>query len=135
MGAKLDLKSIQCINIFSRVASVRPNGCFTYNNTQVFVVKPGLLPKAIGERGRNIHRLSTLLRTRVRVISEGNVEEFVKEVVQPVKFKRLVREDGRITIIAGQQAKASLIGRNKVRLNELLEVLKQYYGIKTLKVI
>ena len=135
MGAKLDLKSIQCINIFSRVANVHPNGCFTYNNTQVFIVKRGLLPKAIGEKGKNVHRLSALLRTRVRVIAEANVEEFVKEVVQPVKFKRFIKEDNKVTIIAGQQAKASLIGRNKVRLNELLEVLKQYYGVRILKVI
>jgi NusA-like KH domain protein len=136
MGAKLDLQSIQCINIFSKVANVRPNGCFVYNNTQVFIVKPQFLSKAVGEHGKNVHRLSSMLRMRVRVVASSDIEHFVKEIVQPVRFKKLViDDDGNITIVAGQQAKASLIGRNKVRINELSEVLRQYYGIKTLKVI
>ena len=135
MGTKLDHQSIQCLTIFARVAGVRTKDCFIYNNTRIFVVKPKLLPKAIGERGRNVHRMSTLLRTKVRVISSTELESFVKEVVQPIRFKKFIIEDHKAIIFAGQQAKASLIGRNKVRLNELSEILKRYFGVNSLRII
>jgi len=135
MGVKLDQQSIQRINIFSKITRVRAQDCFIYNNSVFYVVRPGLLPKAIGEKGNNIKRLSLLLRTKVRVIPTSDMEMFVKNLVQPVKFKRFVTSDGQITIFAGQQAKASLIGRNKVRLNELSEVLKRYFGTKIVKIV
>ena len=136
MGAKLDLKSIQCINIFSKVTGVRTKDCFMYNNTRVFIVMAPLLPRALGEKGANIKQLSYLLRGRVRILPEANIENFVRMLVMPVQFKRLtVGEDGVATILAGQQAKASLIGRDKVRLDELDNILKQYYNIKSLKIV
>jgi len=135
MGTKLDQQSIQCLNIFAKISGVRTQDCFTYNNTKIFVVKPRLLSKAVGEKGKNVKRLSNLLRTRVRVISPSNVDVFVKDVVQPIKFKKLIVDDGAVTIYAGQQSKASLIGREKVRLNELSDILKRYFGVKVLKVV
>lgn len=135
MGTKLDNQSIQCLTIFAKVTGVRTKDCFTYNNTMIFMVNPYMLPKAIGERGRNVRKMSALLRTKVKVISTSDLENFVKDVVQPVRFKKFVVEDHKATIFAGQQAKASLIGRNKVRLNELLEILKRYFGVKTLRII
>ena len=135
MGTKLDQQSIQCLNIFSKIAGVRTQDCFMYNNARIFVVKPRLLSKAVGERGKNVRRMSNLFRTRVRVMSGSTLGNFIKDIVQPVKFKKLVIENGQVTIYAGQQAKASLIGRNKVRLIELADILKRYYGIKVLKIV
>ena len=136
MGAKLDLKSIQCINIFSKITGVRTKDCFNYNNGIVFVVMPSLLPRALGEKGENVKRLGYMLRSRVKIMPASNIDNFVRMLVMPVRFKRLlVEEDGTITIIAGQQSKASLIGRDKVRVNELEKILKQYYNIKALKIV
>lgn len=136
MGAKLDLKSIQCINLFIRVTGVRTKDCFMYNNAMVFVVGPKMLPKALGEKGENLRRLSYMLRGRVRILPASGLENFVRMLVMPVRFKKLIaEEDGNVTIIAGQQAKASLIGRDKVRLEELENILKQYFNIKSLKIV
>ncbi len=135
MGAKLDLKSIQCINLFSRVTGVRTQESFVYNNARIFVVDPKFLGKALGEKGANLRKLSVMLRQRVRVIPESGLENFTRMIVQPVKFKKIVDEEGYITIHAGQQAKASLIGRDKVRIRELAEILKGHFGIKGLRVV
>lgn len=135
MGAKLDLKSIQCINIFYKVTGVRTQESFVYNNVRLFVVDSSFLGKALGEKGMNIRRLGYLLHQRVKVIPESNLENFTRMIVQPVKFKRIVDENGLVTIFAGQQAKASLIGRDKVRIQELAEILKGHFGIKGLRVV
>ena len=136
MGAKLDLQSIQCLNIFSRVTGVRTKSCFTYNKCMFFVVEQRSLSRAIGEKGANIKRLGLMLRQRVKVIPESNIDNFTRMVVQPVKFKSIgIDAEGYATIFAGQQAKASLIGRDKVRILELSDILKQHFNIKGLRVI
>ncbi|MFC1685552.1 NusA-like transcription termination signal-binding factor [Nanoarchaeota archaeon] len=135
MGLKLDQQSIQCLTLFSRIANVRTKECFDYNNTKVFIVKRELLSKAVGEKGRNVKRLSNLLRTKVRIIPDSELADFIKDVIQPVKFKKILIENNMITIFAGQQAKASLIGRNKVRLEELANILKRQYGVKSLRIV
>lgn len=135
MGAKLDLKSIQCINIFYKVTGVRTQESFVYNNVRLFVVDSSMLGKALGEKGINIRRLGYMLHQRVRVIPESGIENFTRMIVQPVKFKRMVDESGFVTIFAGQQAKASLIGRDKVRIKELSELLRQHFNIKGLRVV
>ena len=43
----------------------------------------------------------------------------------PVKIK-----DNDVVITAGAQSKASLIGKNKIRLNEMTNILEQYFDIK-----
>jgi NusA-like KH domain protein len=136
MGAKLDLQSIQSMNIFSRLTGVRTQACFTYNRTLFFIVEPRASARAIGEKGANVKRLGLMLRQRVRVIPESNIENFARMIVQPVTFKSLtVDNEGYATISAGQQAKASLIGRDKVRIMELADILKQHFNIKGLRVI
>ena len=135
MGTKLDQQTIQCLTIFARVAGVRTKDCFTYNRTMIFVVNRNMLPRAVGEKGKNVRKMSALLRTKVRVISSSDLENFVKDVIQPIKFKKFIVADHQATIFAGQQAKASLIGRNKVRLNELSEILKRYFNVKTVRIV
>ena len=136
MGAKLDLNSIQCINLFYRITGVRTKNCFEYNNKTIFVVDKHFLQRALGENSQNVHRLSLMLRKRVKVIPYSNMENFVRLVVQPIRFKRiLIESDGQVVINAGMQAKASLIGRDKVKLNQLAEILKQNFQVKSVKVV
>lgn len=135
MGAKLDLDLIYDINLFSKITGVRTKSCFRYNNWLIYVVPAQLMPKALGSKGENVHKISRLIKTKVKVIPEANLEPFVKAVIYPMKFKRLIIENQEVTIIAGQNSKASLIGRDKVRLEELSGILKDFFQIRALKIL
>jgi len=126
------------MNLFSKITRVRARHCFFFNNLLIFVVEPELVSRAVGENGMNIKRLSMITRRRVKVVAsprQTEVEKFVRELVYPIKFKRLVVESSVITILAGPQSKAMLIGRDRARINQLLEILKRYFNIVALKVI
>lgn len=135
MGAKLDLDLIYSVNLFSKITGVSTKYCFRYNNWLIFVVPPQLIPKALGQKGENVHRIGRMLKCKVKVIPESSLEPFVKAIIYPVKFKKLVIENDEITIVAGPNSKASLIGRDKIRLEELSGILKDFFNIRSLKIV
>jgi NusA-like KH domain protein len=135
MGAKLDLDLIHSINLFSRITRVHTKCCFRYNNWLIFVVPQQMISKAIGAGGENVRQMSRMLKLKVKVIPSSTIEPFVKSIVYPIRFKRLSVENNEATIFAGPNSKASLIGRDKIRLHELERILKDYFSIRELKIV
>jgi len=126
------------MNLFSKITRVRARHCFFFSNLLIFIVEPDFISRAVGENGMNVRKISMITRRRVKIIAspmQDEIEKFVRELVYPIKFKRLVSENNIITIVAGPQSKAMLIGRDRTRINELLEILKTYFNISALKVI
>jgi transcription antitermination factor NusA-like protein len=127
------------MNFFERCTGTRSNHCFTYNGTLIFVIDPNLVMRAVGRDGANIKILSLRLRKKIKVIGTpsgvSEIERFVSAIVYPVKFKKITLEGEEATINASQQSKATLIGRNKHRLEELQNILDEYFHIKRLKII
>lgn len=132
----IDMQYMRYLNLFEKVTGVRTKNCFPYNNMLVYCVPSAFVSKAIGEGGNNIRKLSEILGKKIKVIPFPckNVYEFVSKIIEPLKFKSLEVSDREIIINAGRQSKAALIGRNKIRLDELNEILKEYCN-KEVKVI
>ncbi len=111
-----------------------------YNNQIVFAVPRGQVSFAIGKDAVNVKRLRDTLRKKIKVIAmpgrddEGEVISFIKDLVSPVEFAGVEIKDSSITITAGRQNKAALIGRNRVREKELLDILKNNFGFSKLKI-
>jgi NusA-like KH domain protein len=138
MRTTFDITSIQQINLFSRITGVQAKNCFNYSNSLIFVVDSFLLNRAIGRGGENVRMLSSYLKKKVKIIrtpQPDELERFILTVIYPLKFKSLKNENGSVTISAGQQSKASLIGRNHSRINELIEIVKQYFDVKDIRII
>ena len=135
---KLDITSIQQINLFAKITSVSAKNCFEYANQIFFAVEPQLVQRAIGQNGSNLRSLSNILKKKVKVVaapSKNDMERFVRMIVYPTKFKKLTEENGQVMINAGMQSKASLIGRDHVKLNQLTGIVKQYFDIKEIKIV
>ena len=127
------MKAIQYLNIFERVTKIKTRYCFEYNSSIIFAVPSYLVPKAIGENGANVKRLSAIMNRKVKVVAipsvPSDIANFIETVVYPVKFKRITIELGKVTIQAGPQAKALVIGRNRVKINRLKYILERYFDI------
>ena len=63
------------------------------------------------------------------------ISDFIKDVVAPIEFHGIEIKENSITINAGRQSKAALIGRNRKREKELTEVLKNFFKITKFKII
>lgn len=127
----LDMQDIRYLNLFSKITNVQTKFCFKYNETIMFCVPKRLVSKALGENAGNLRKMSEILRKKIKVIPIPNgvedAQEFVKAIVSPVTFKELEVKDDEIVLTAGSQSKAALIGRNKRRLLEMQNILKNFF--------
>lgn len=138
--AIIDMQTMRYINLLERVANVRATKCFVYNNTIYFTVPSSLFSRALGNNNYTTKVLAEQLGKRVRIIRDSNedlssVAKFIEDVVSPAGFANIEVHDGVYTIAAGSRERAAtLIGRNKVRLNELNAVMQTYFG-KTIRIV
>ena len=135
----INMQTMRYINLFDKISRVRTRKCFVYNNTIIFAVSRGMMAKAIGLEAINIKKLQEKLRKRIRIIKEAegltDAERFISDVIQPIKFKSTEVKDNKLIITAGgTQNKAALIGRNKRRLLELEQIIKDTFNLE-LKIV
>ena len=130
----INMQTMRYINLLDRASKVRTRRCFVYNNTVFFAVPNELVSKAIGPNALNVKRIQEDLGRKIRIIIEPDglkdISKFIGNVVSPNKFKSLEVENGVAIVTAGNnQSKASLIGRNKRRFEELKLIVKDTFGL------
>lgn len=134
----LEMQFIRYANIFNNVTRIRTNHCFEYNNTIIFVVPRKFVMSAIGPNNQNLERLSSIIGKKIKVVAEPNgkedLESFAAIITRPIRFKSIEVRDDEAVINANMQSKASLIGRDKARLQEMENILGQYFGIRKVRV-
>jgi NusA-like KH domain protein len=130
----LDMQFIRYANLFERVTRIRTNHCFSYNNTVIFAVPRNFVMQAIGRDNINLKKLSGIIGKRIKIVAIPHgiedIENFVSIITYPIKFKAIDVKETDVIINADAQSKASLIGRGKIRLEEMQNILEQYFGIK-----
>jgi NusA-like KH domain protein len=138
MAKTIDMQFMRYINLFERISKVSTMNCFVYNNTIFFAVPKLMVSQAIGPGAINVKKMSETLRKKIKVItmpkSEDGIKKFVEEIVEPLKISTLELKDGIVMISADRQVKAMLIGRNRVREQELTEILTKTFKVKGLKI-
>ena len=105
-------------------------------SSYLLAVPSAFVSRAIGAGAENIRILQGQLGKRVKIISEPNgngskdAEKFVSDIVAPIKFKSAEIRDNVLAISSGgTQNKAGLIGRDKRRLIELEQIVKDVFGL------
>lgn len=130
--------SIRYLNLFERVTGVRTKNCFSYNNAVVFAVPRMSISRAIGSRGDNVKKISEIIKRKIKIIGIprglSEAPKFIADIISPVGFKSVEITDNEIIINAGSQNKAALIGRNKIRMQEMHEIIKEYFN-RELKIV
>jgi len=134
----LDMQFIRYANLFSKVTRIRCSHCFEYNNAIVFAIPRHSIMKAIGKDSSNLEKLSRVIGKRVKIVAIPNGKEdltsFVSMITKPVRFNGVEIKGDEAIITAGIQSKAALIGRGKVRLSEMENILGQYFGVKKVRI-
>lgn len=135
------MQVMRYINLFERISGINTTTCFVYNGTIIFAVSHSQISKAIGKNAINVKKIAEILRRKIKVIGIGkgkekkDIENFVKQTVEPVQFTNFELKDGEAIINATMQNKAVLIGRNACRQQELEDILKRFYDINKVRII
>ncbi len=141
MARTLDMQFMRYMNLLGKVSGVRARHCFAYNNMVVFVVPDRDIGQAIGPNNSNLRKLSSILLKRIRVVGQPrgktfrDIENFIITIISPVKFNSISISNDEVTLSADMEGRARLIGRGRIRQEELSEILKQYFDIKKVNII
>lgn len=126
------MQDMRYLNLFSRITRINTRHCIKYNNAIIFCLPKEFVIRAVGREGENVRRLSEILGRRVRIIPMPrglqDARGFIQTIVKPIIFRDLEITNNEIIMNAGSQNKAALIGRNKRRLLEMQEIVKDYFG-------
>ncbi len=129
----IDMQTMRYINLLDKASGVKTRKCFNYNNTIIFAVPRQLVSRALGANAVNLRRIQAELGRKIRVIAEADssneIGRFIAEIIYPVQFKDIAVENGIAIINAGSHSKAALIGRNKRRLEELEQIVRDTFGL------
>ncbi len=133
MVKTINMQDMRHLNLFSRITRVNTRFCFRYNEMIVFCVPIREVSRSIGEGGKNIYELKRILGKKIRVIPQPrgiqDAKQFIENIVKPVMFKNFEINNNEIIIESGgMQNKAMLLGRNKRRLLEMQEIIKDFFG-------
>jgi len=138
--AIIDMQTMRYLNLFERIVRVRATKCFVYNNMIYFTIPSRFFSKAIGNQNQAAKLISEQLGKRIRIIKDTNddldsIGRFIEAVVSPAGFSSIDFQNGIYVITAGSRERAAtLIGRNKVRLNELNSIMESYFR-KEVKIV
>jgi NusA-like KH domain protein len=134
----LDMQFIRYVNLFTKITRIRTNHCFEYNNTIIFVVPRKFVSKAIGPQNSNLERMSNIIGKKIKIVANPNsiedIQNFVSVITRPIRFKAIEIKDNEAIICTNPQNKAALIGKGKVRIAEMENILEQYFGIKKVRI-
>jgi NusA-like KH domain protein len=130
--AVINMQTIRYINLLDKASQVRTRKCFIHNNTIFFAVDSRDVSRAIGPGAVNVKRIQEKLGKKVKVIADAtgisDVKRFIVDVVAPVKMKDVAVDEKEVVITAGSnQNKASLIGRDKRRFEELRKIVRDFF--------
>jgi len=136
----INMQFMRYINLFRKISYVSTTDCFVYNNTIIFAVPRDSVAKAIGKNGVNMKKIGEILRKKIKVIempqecdSENDLKNFIGAIIDPITFNKMDVRDNLVTISAGRQSKAALIGRGRTREKELSDILSKSFG-KSLRI-
>ncbi len=134
----LDMKFIRYANLFYKITKIRCSHCFEYNNSILFAVPRKFVLSSIGKDNINLEKLSRIIGKRIKIVAIPNgkedIEGFVSIITKPVRFNGIELKGDEAIISAGIESKAALIGREKVRLSEMENILGQYFGVKKVRI-
>jgi N utilization substance protein A len=136
---KYDMGLMKTMSLFEKVTRTSLKDCFVdKNNLLVFVVDSDKISRAIGREGSNVKRLEKLLNRKIKILGyTPEIEQFVRNVLYPVRVKGIREEEGIISLEGSDmRTRGLLIGKNAQNLKNSLWIVKRYFNnIKEIKVI
>ena len=132
LAGTIDMQDLRYLNLFGRTTKISTRHVLKYNDMIIFCVPKNLISKALGDKGENLRKMSSILGRRIKVIPipKGieHAKDFIKAIVHPVEFNDLEVKGDEMILTAGSRNKAALLGRNKRRLLEMQKIVKDFFG-------
>jgi len=134
---KLSADALRLMSLFENQTGVMPKDCLLGEDDErvVIVVNSADMGRVIGRNGININRVSKTFDKSVEVIEyTDDVEQFVKNTLQPANVKRVRIQDWRGRKVAvldiPAQERGIAIGRNGRNIAKAKKLVLRHHGLE-----
>ena len=128
---KLNRDDLGLSSLFEKITRARVKDCFKDEDTIYFVISTGFMGKALGKKGINIKKVQQELGKNIKLIEyRERVEDFVKNVIYPLKVEEITLEENTILLKdSSKKTKSLLIGRGSKNLNLINRAIKRFFNV------
>ena len=130
MAVKFNLQTINYINIFSNITKTNVKDCIVKEEIITFIINQNQAARAIGKQGKNVKRLSNLLKKRIKIIEYNqDPARFVANLISPIKAKDISKQDSIIIVKTNNfKEKSQIYGREKTNFKQIQEMLSKFFS-------
>ena len=123
------------MTLFESLTGAKVKDCII-NEKITFVVEKGNMGLAIGKQGKNLKRVESTIKKPIRAIEfDEDIRQFIKNYCYPLKDLEVEQNDKNINIIGKDtKTKALLIGRDRVNLKKMLNIVSRYFEVRDITV-
>ncbi len=120
--------TIQQINLFEKLTRSKVKDMYSHNDVLLFIVDDGA--KAIGKGGRNVKKISNLMKKKIKIIEfTKDRVNFINSLIYPLEAE--IEDKGGFLEVKGDvKTKALLIGRDGKNLKFYNTILKKYFNVE-----
>lgn len=136
---RLTSDEIKYMILFESLTGATVKDCVRGTNAMGFVIKKGDMGLAIGRGGANIEKVRDVIGKSVWVVEfSDDVENFIKNLFQPIKVKRVRinnKENKRTAIIeVARRDKRNVVGHEGNRINIAKQLAKRHTNIDDINI-
>ena len=127
-----DQKTIGLINIFERNTRAQVKDCFEEDGSLVFVVQPGQIGLAIGKKGVNIKKLTSVFKKKIKVIEfNPSPAKFFLSLIYPIRPENIKEDEDKLVVKAeNNKQKGQIFGRDRTNLKRIQDIMNKYFKFK-----
>jgi len=133
---KYDINLMKFISLFESFTKTRAEDAFELDGTLYFIVKEGMIGKAVGKQGANYRKLESVLNKKIKMVENSPVlEKFVLNAVFPLKLANVEFKEKKVFLTAPDtKTRGMLIGRGASVLKVTEAIVKRYFDIDEIRV-
>lgn len=131
-----DAELMKSIALLENLGKVKIKDLFQYNGMLCCIVDKKDVSLLIGAGGRKIKNIQSMFNKRIKVVGySDDIKEFVKDFIYPMKVDEIKHEEKNLILKCDdRKTKGLLIGRGKIGLTNLHDVVSRYFKIENIKI-
>lgn len=137
MELKLDMESIELMNIFENFTGVKAKDCIVNGGVVYFLTVEDQAQMAIGKNGRTVRNLENKIKKRIKIFEySSDIQTFINNLIPKAgEIKISDIESGLVVNVrVGRSDKSLIIGRDGKNLKMLKEILQRNSNVKELNI-
>ena len=133
---KYTAEEMQLINHFEKITRTTIKDCIITPDNITFIVKKGGIGQAVGKNGSIINKIKRELGKEINVYEHSEKpEEFIKNLLYPVKTQNIKINDNIATVKVEEKDKKRAIGKEGKKIKRVKELINRHFPITEIKII